>query len=268
MKRFAALFSVVALLALLSCATGPSSESLIDRAIDAMGGADALAGIKTVAVKGTVKQWEREQSEVPGGEARFANQASFDFVSDRASRAARTDWVRNFAYPAPRTFTFSEVVTPDAGYVIGIDSNGRNAENLKSSPPAHSMSGLRLATTQRESRRGSSTSLMLAMLNNPDQVKPAADIVAGGRSYPALSYEGFIVAFDPQTGLPARVRTLDYDYVWGDVNYDVVFSDWREFAGVKVPMNRKYQLNGRGISEVAFADLRVNPQLDTARLQI
>ncbi len=265
MKRFAALFSVVALLALLSCATGPSSESLIDRAIDAMGGADALAGIKTVAVKGTMKQWEPEQSDVPGGEARFANQASFDFVSDRASRAARTDWVRNFAYPAPRTFTFSEVVTPDAGYVIGIDSNGRNAENLKSSPPAHSMSGLRLATTQRESRRGSSTSLMLAMLNNPDQVKPAADIVAGGRSYPALSYEGFIVAFD---GLPARTRSLDYDYLWGDVNYDLVLGDWRDFGGVKVATSQRYELNNRVVIDTALTDVRINQPVDTVRLQI
>ena len=269
MKRYVELFSVLAVLALLSCATGPSGDqALVQRAVDAMGGADAIAGIKTIWVKATVKQWEPEQSDVPGGEMRFANEATVEIVQDRASRASRTDFVKNFAYPAPRTFTYSEVVTPDAGYVVGIDSNGRNAENLKSSPPAHSMSGLRLATTQRESRRGSSTSLMLAMQNNPDQVRPAADLVAGGRSYPALSYEGFIVAFDPQTGLPARVRTLDYDYVWGDVNYDVVFSAWREFAGVKIPMNRKYELNGRVISEVAFADLRVNPQLDTARLQI
>src|SRR5260370_4268409 len=222
MKRFAALFSVVALLALLSCATGPSSESLIDRAIDAMGGADALAGIKTVAVKGTVKQWEREQSEVPGGEARFANQASFDFVSARASRAARTDWVRNFAYPGPRTFTFSEVVTPDAGYVIGIDSNGRNAENLKSSPPAHSMSGLRLATTQRELRRLSPGALLLEMRANPQAVQPAPDLLADGRALPALSYGGFVVAFDPQARLPARTRSLDYDSLLGDGYYHLV----------------------------------------------
>src|SRR5712691_9460935 len=212
MKRLAASFSVLAFLALLSCATGPSGDQeLVKRAVDAMGGADAIAGIKTIWVKASVKQWEPEQSDVPGGEMRFANEATVEIVQDRASRASRTDLVKNFAYPTPRTFTYSEIVTPDAGYVIGVDSNGRNAESLKSSPPAHSMSGVRLATTQRESRRGSSTSLMLAMLNNPGQVPPAADIVAGGRSYPALSYESFLVAFDLQSGLPVRVRTLDYD---------------------------------------------------------
>ena len=57
---------------------------------------------------------------------------------------------------------------------------------------------------------------MLAMQRSPDKVQPAADI--GG--HPAVSFDGFIVAFDPASGLPSRVRSLDYDNIWGDVNYD------------------------------------------------
>jgi len=269
MKRtLAALLSVLAVLALLSCATVSREQGLVNRAVDAMGGADALAAIKTISAKGTMKQWEPEQSDVPGGEPRFANQASFDFVSDRASRATRTDWVRNFAYPAPRTFTFSEIVTPDAGYVIGIDSNGRNAQNLKSNPPAHSMSGLRLATTQRELRRLSLGALLLEMRANPQAVRPALDLMADGRALAALSYGGFIVAFDPQTGLPARIRSLDYDYVWGDVNYDLVFDEWRDFGGVKVATSQRYELNNRIVIYTALTDVRINQPVDTARLEI
>src|SRR5262249_7409054 len=51
------------------------------------------------------------------------------------------------------------------------------------------------------------------------------------------------VAFDPATGLPARVRTLDYDNIWGDVAYDLLLSDWQTVDGVKVAMTRKYELN-------------------------
>ncbi len=269
MKRLAALFSVLALLALLSCATGPSGDQeLVKRAVDAMGGADALAAIKTISAKGTVKQWEPEQSDVPGGEMRFANESSWDFVGDRTTRAARIDWEKRFVYPSPRTFTFSEIVTPEAGYVIGVDANSRNAQSLQSNPPAHSMSSLRLATTQRETLRASTTSLLLAMRNNPERVSPAADIVVGGRSYPAVSYQGFVVAFDPQTGLPDRVRTLDYDSVWGDVNYDLTLEQWRDFGGVKIPMHRKTELNGRVIAETAFTDLRINPPVDSARFEV
>jgi glyoxylase-like metal-dependent hydrolase (beta-lactamase superfamily II) len=263
-----ALIALTSALLLASCATPTREQSLVGRALDAMGGAERLAGIKTITFKGAAKYWEPEQSDAPGGEARFANESTFEGIIDAGARATSIDWVRNFAYPAPRTYTFSEIVTPQAGYVLGVDSMGRNAQNLKSSPPAHSMSGVRLATAQRESRRAGTAGLVLAMHNNSKDVRPAADVVHQGRSHPAVSYGDFIVAFDPQSGLPALVRTLDYDNIWGDVNYDMVLSDWGDVGGVKIPMSRKYELNGRMVSEVRFTELRFNQPIDTARLQI
>src|SRR5262245_12124041 len=234
---------------LLSCATATKEQGLVSKAADAMGGTKALSAINTVSSAGTVKYWEPEQSDVPGGEPRFAAEAKIQTTSDRASRTVRTDYEKNFAYPAPRTFTYSEVVKSDAGYVIGVDSNGRNAESMKANPPAHSMSGFRLATTQREQMRGSASGLIAGMLANPAAVQPAADIVVQGRNLPAVSYRDLIVAFDPQTGLPERVRSLDYDNIWGDVTFDYVYSDWRDVSGIKVPMSRRYELNGRRVQE-------------------
>src|SRR5688572_4765400 len=248
----------------VSCATPTREQSLVDRAVNAMGGAERIAAIKTNAVKGNLKHWEPEQSDVPGGDARFAAESTFEVVQDRGRRASRTDWVKNFAYPAPRTFTYSEIVTPQAGYVLGVDSNGRNAQNMKMTPPAHSMSGLRLAATQREGRRGAIGPLLSAMQRSPDKVQPAADI--GG--HPAVSFEGFIVAFDPATGLVSRVRTLDYDNIWGDVNYDLLLSDWRDFGGMKIATDRKYELNGRVVIETKFTDVTINPSVDAARFEV
>lgn len=267
-RPFLAVFALVSILAAASCATGPSREQgLVARAVDAMGGVDALGRVQTVAVKGTTKQWEPEQSDAPGGDMRFANQASFEAVTDVAARASRVDWRKDFAYPAPRVFTFSEITTPEAGYVIGVDSNGRNAQSMQSSPPAHSMSGFRLATTQRELRRAS-PGLLLEMQRNPGAVTPAADVTVGNRSYPAVGYAGYIVAFDPQTGLPARVRTLDYDYVWGDVTYDLVLDQWRDFGGVKVATSQKYEFKGWPIAEATISDVQINQPIAAGRLEI
>ena len=41
--------------------------------------------------------------------------------------------------------------------------------------------------------------------------------------------------FDKATGRLARVRTLDYDNIWGDVTYDLVLSDWQAVDGVRFP---------------------------------
>jgi glyoxylase-like metal-dependent hydrolase (beta-lactamase superfamily II) len=249
---------------LVSCAIPTREQAMVNRAVDAMGGAERLAGIKTIVFKGSAKYWEPEQSDVPGGEMRFANESSFEGFIDAATRSTRIDWVRNFAYPAPRTFTFSEIVTPEGGYVLGVDSIARNAQSLKMTPPAHSMSGHRLAATLRELRRGGSAALMLAMQRSQDRVQPAEDIAG----QPAVSFDGFLVAFDPATGLPARVRTLDYDNVWGDVNYDLVFSNWRDIGGIRIPMSRKTELNARAVIDINFTDVQFNQAVDPARLQV
>ena len=107
----------------------PANKALSSKAADAMGGAERHGRrSRPSASTATSKQWEPEQSDVPGGEARFANETTFDAVADVAAPREPHRLVKNFAYPAPRTFTYSEIVTPEAGYVIGVDSNGRNAK--------------------------------------------------------------------------------------------------------------------------------------------
>ena len=50
MKRYAALLAIATVL--VSCAAGPAREqSLVQRALDAMGGADALARVKTLSAQ-------------------------------------------------------------------------------------------------------------------------------------------------------------------------------------------------------------------------
>jgi glyoxylase-like metal-dependent hydrolase (beta-lactamase superfamily II) len=270
MKRAAFLLAVSLLV--VSCATmGQQSRDLVSRAVEAVGGADKLAAVKTLSVKGTVRQWEPEQSMVAGGEMRFANEATFAVLGDVASGSAHIDWVRKLAYPTPRTFTFSEIVTPEAGYVAGIDTNGRTKQSLDAKPPAHAMSGLRLAATQRELRRNSSL-FLLEMLKNPDRLSSAGDVTVGGGSYPAVNYrvndQTLTVVFDRTTGLPTRIRTLDYDSVWGDVTFDLALSDWKTMDGLQVATTRKYELNGRMVEEIKITESKVDVAIPAARLTI
>ena len=241
----------------------------VARAVSAQGGTDALAKVKTISQKGTVRQWEPEQSAAAGGEMRFANQGTMESVIDVTMRATRTDWVRDFQYPSPRKFTFSEVVTAEAGYVAGIDSNGRTKQSQESNPPAHTMSGLRLAASQRELVRNSPL-LALEMAQNPDRVSAAPDVTVAGVTYKAAAYrveaQTLTVMFDPSTGLPARIRSLDYDNIWGDVTYDLVLSDWQMVEGVRVATTRKYELNGRMIMETKVTETVINAPIAADRL--
>src|SRR5690242_17889089 len=74
MDRICAAVAAVAAFGLAACASGPTKEEdLVNRAVEAMGGASRLAEIQSVSARGTSRQWEPEQSDVPGGEFRFAN---------------------------------------------------------------------------------------------------------------------------------------------------------------------------------------------------
>jgi glyoxylase-like metal-dependent hydrolase (beta-lactamase superfamily II) len=219
-----------------------------------------------------VKYWEPEQSHVAGGEPRFANDSVFEATTDVRTRTTAIDWSRKFAYPAPRTFTFTEIVTPEVGYVAGIDSNGRTKQSVDAKPPAHTMSGLRLATAHRELRRASPL-LVFEMSKNPERVASVADVTVGGVAFPAVEYrptanETLTVLFDRASGLPTRVRTQDYDNIWGDVLYDLVLADWQTFDGVRVATSRTYELQGRPVADVKVTGAKMNIDFASDRLAI
>ena len=273
MKRAATTLAVSLVIALIVAACASMSgggPDLVARGLQAQGGADALTAVKTVSQKATVRYWEPEQSAVAGGEMRFANESTLMMDTDVSGRATRMDWVRKYD-PAPRSFTYSEIVTAEAGYVAGIDSNGRNKQSLESNPPAHSMSSLRLAAVQRELLRTSPV-LLLEMSKNPDRVAITRDVTVGGASYPAVTYRAvsqtFTVMFDRTSGLPARVRTLDYDNIWGDVTYDVVLADWQVVEGVRVPTSQKYELNGRTVVDAKITEVKINGPVAADRMAI
>ncbi|HEU4439608.1 MAG TPA: MBL fold metallo-hydrolase, partial [Methylomirabilota bacterium] len=266
-----ALSLVIAMVVVACASMRGDGRDHVARAVQAQGGTDAMAKVKTISQKGTVRQWAPEQSQVAGGEMRFANQATMESITDVTRGATRTDWVRDFQYPAQRTFTFSEVVTAEAGYVAGIDSSSRTKQSQESNPPAHTMSGSRLSASQRELAR-SSPLLAFEMAQNPDRVSAAPDVTVSGVTYKAAAYrvgaQTLTVMFDPATGLPARVRSLDYDNIWGDVTYDLVLSDWQVVEGVRMAMTRTYELNGRMVMETKIGEARVNAPIAADRLQI
>ncbi len=274
MKRAAMALAVSLVISVVvgACASMQAGgPDLVARAVQAPGAADALTSVKTISQKATVRFWEPEQSAVAGGEMRFANESKLEMVTDVSARATRLDWVRAFQYPGPYTFTFTEIVTAEAGYVAGIDTIGRTKQSREANPPAHSMSGLRLAASQRELLR-SSPLLALEMWKNPDRVTAAPAVTVGGVTYPAATYQAgtqtLTVLFDPATGLPARIRSLDYDNIWGDVTYDLVLADWQTVGGVRVAMTRTYELNGRRVVEAKFSEAVVNAPVAADRLAI
>src|SRR5712692_8292982 len=115
MKRLWGLFVICLFIAAHANAAVPADH--IARALNAMGGAEAFAKLKTLTLKGSVRQFDPEQSFAPDGESRHTNDSEFELTADMAAQVCRIDWVKSFVYPYPVKRSFSEIVTPEAGYV-------------------------------------------------------------------------------------------------------------------------------------------------------
>jgi hypothetical protein len=151
--KYAFSISAALLLALgqLAPAQAQSPRELVNQAIAAEGGLDALRGLKALAIKADAMHWEPGQSKAAGGEPRMLGNTALTITWDLANGMARTEWDRDMKYPAVEKSKYTDVVTPTLGYVI--DDKG-------ASKP---MSGIRVAATLRELERASPTLMLKAL---------------------------------------------------------------------------------------------------------
>ncbi len=244
-----------------------SPQELVNAAYAAIGG-DKL---KTITLKARLEQFD------PGESYSVSDPAKPDTgVSDLAQSRdlqrgfARNEWIRPKADDGEKR-TYTEVITPAAGSVIGNDAtNGRLPKRtVKSNQPEHTMSGRRLTATLRELER---PFIVMEMKRHLDRVAAIGDQTVGGKTYPAVQYRddygSYIVMFDPATKLPARVRTLDWDALEGDSSFDAEYSDWRDVSGAKMAFHTLYTLNGMKVADLKLSSVMINPALPPATFNI
>jgi glyoxylase-like metal-dependent hydrolase (beta-lactamase superfamily II) len=232
-------------------AQAQSAHELINQAVAAEGGADALRGLKSLAIKAEAMHWEPGQSKAAGGEPRFLGNTSLLVTWDLANGMARTEWDRDMKYPSMERLKFTETVTPSFGYVT--DEKGSKAA-----------SSIRVAASLRELERASPM-LLLKALDAKSGVRPLANEKRDGKNLLAVGFldgaTNFTILFDPQTKLPVVIRTRDDDNIAGDSNYDLVLSDWKAVGDAKIAHTLSYQLNGVEVGKVTYKEVTANPTI-------
>jgi len=227
-----------------------SGADLVRQSVAALGGAAALSAAKTTIIKGEAKHWEPGQSYSPTGEARFLGDSTYTQTVDNATRTVRVDWDRDMKYPFVERLKYGEITTPTFG--ILIDDKGAQQP----------MSGIRLAAHWRERERASPR-LLVRALDAPDSISALPDQKIGDRSLPAVSIKTragtFTVLFDRTTHLPAAIRTRDADNVYGDSNYDMILSDWKDVGGgAKRAHTLSFQLNGVEVQRLTLKEVAID----------
>src|SRR5438876_9719889 len=232
-------------------ALAQGGSDLVKQAVAAEGG-DELRQLKGLAIKGDAKFWDPAQSFLAGREPRFLGDATFARTWDRAKNGTRTAWDRDQKYPEPAVkMKYTETVLPALGYVTDEKSS-------------QAMSGIRVATHQRELERASPW-LLVKALDEPGKVRAAGSQKLGQQSLPAVSYADgpttFTILFDPKTHLPAAIRTRDDDNINGDSNFDLVLADWKPVGRVQLAHSLSYRVNEVEVARLTYREVSANPAI-------
>ena len=272
MRRSSAILFVL-LLGFLGTAAGaaPKAVATVERALTALGGDSALRQVRTLVMTASAAHWEPQSNFAPGGDMKTAGESAVVVTRDVAAKAVRIDWDRKKMSFGPGAFKYSEVYADGVGFVQGINSTSRTLQSLASNPPQHTMSGIKLATFLREAHRAYPL-LVLDMKDNPMALTALPDQNTGGRKLSAVRYDtgryAFTVMFDAESGLPARVRSLDTDPIDGDVTYDLVLSDWRVVNGVKFAHAQALELGQRVVAKFQYSNIAVNAVVPADRFAV
>jgi len=215
------------------------AQVYIDSAVLAMGGREALLGLKSQRIVSHGENFEPEQTMRPGAEPRKISTFTCMLLRDLNGGNVRYEWQRETVYPFALSWRYLEIINGDEGAIIGVDG-GR-------SPAQRPASANRIAARKKELSR-SATSIFVNALSRSHSFLRLMDQTIRGRQHYVISYDDhgqlIILVIDAETRLLRKVEFLEDDPIYGDMQNELVFDDWRQVGAVKLPFSLTYRVNG------------------------
>lgn len=209
-----------------ACARPTPEAQAVNDAASALGGAERLQAVKTVAIEGEGTQYNLGQDVVPGASGQTFTVTSYKRTIDVLAGRARTELTRtpNFAYflgPAPQR----QIQGIDGAIGYNVAANGTATRVAEA------------ATTDRRSEvlRHPIVAVRVAL-------EPASRLTnlraEDGQSIVDVSTtdgRAFTLALDASTKLPTRVTTLANHGNLGDVRISTTFAGYQDVGGLQLP---------------------------------
>jgi glyoxylase-like metal-dependent hydrolase (beta-lactamase superfamily II) len=240
LSQHAPFFIVALLLTLPRLALAQPAQVYIDSAVAAIGGREALLGLKSQRIVSHGENFEPEQAMRPGGEPRKASTFTCTMVRDLTNGRVRYEWQRETFPPFALTWRYSEILNGDQGAILGADG-GR-------SPAKRAASAARIAARRKELSRSPVSVLLNALTRSSSFLRLVDQIISGRLNY-IVSYDDggqlVIMAIDSQSRLLTKVEFLEDDPLYGDTYNELFFADWRPVGALKLPFNWTYRVNGQ-----------------------
>lgn len=227
------------LLGFASLSFAQPARIYIDSAITATGGRDALLELKSQKIISHGENFEPEQTLRPGAEPRKVSSFTCTLYRDLATGRLRYEWERETLYPFNLPWRFTEIINGDQGAILGADG--------ARSPEKRTVSAARMAARRKELSRAPVSVLMNALVRSSSLLR-LVDQLIRGRPHHVVSFDDggllVILAIDEETRLLTKAEFLEDDPIYGDVENELFFDDWRQVGKLKLPFELTYRVNG------------------------
>jgi glyoxylase-like metal-dependent hydrolase (beta-lactamase superfamily II) len=227
------------------------ARQLLDAAIQAAGGLEALQGVKNVSRRGRATAYNQGQGlvvEPPYSTRSIEIVSVVDLAGGRSSTETRSAFQGGIA-------------TENRAVLAGDTAFGVNLVTNVVTPglPA-AVTGLKTAL-----RRDPATILLTAS-GRAETLRDLGEDSYDGRPHRVVTFadsDGTQIAlyFDAGTSLLSKYETFADNPVLGDTLNEVVFSDYRSVGGVKLPFRVVNRTAGETVQETRFSEVLANTPL-------
>jgi glyoxylase-like metal-dependent hydrolase (beta-lactamase superfamily II) len=223
-------------------------------AVRAVGGADALAGLRSFEYDAAGRAWINDEGTRPGGPASpgasFEQRVRYLLATPRDAARVRVDAVRT---SVGTDRPVHEVISGRRGFIRGVDANF-------SSPASKPMTGDRAAAIREELALLNPHVLLREALRDPRIAADGGSRTVNGRPHRVLVLRHAVAPVrlfvDTGTGRITRLRTFQHDYLRRDVRIDVHYRGWSP-AGHGMLFPSRVSLRSDG--EVLHREVRPGP---------
>jgi glyoxylase-like metal-dependent hydrolase (beta-lactamase superfamily II) len=255
MKRnTVAALSVLAVLALMSAPIAKAGQQtrsasersyrearkVLDAAIEAMGGLQALRSVKDISRSGTGTGYNQGQS-LKADAPYTTRPVKLTTVTDLAGKRGRLEFTSVFQGGFDARIL---------GVLKGDTATSINLITHLATPLSSASVNIQKANFRRDP-----AALLLTALSRAETLRSL-----GGGAITFADSDGAQLAlyFDPKTHLLAKYETLGDNPILGDALTEVVFSDYRRIGDVKLPFRVVNRTGGELVQDLSYSEIKIN----------
>lgn len=177
--------------------------------------------------------------------------ATFDYTVTQSLTSSQLNynWNQEFIYPFAYSGTSEVRIDGNQGSIEGAHGLGSKFFGFSSPTPIYSS---RLEAIKKTQLMANPLAI-LARLDQSVAVTNGVLVLTQDSGLPNIE-----LSINAETNLPEASRTTEVDFLYGDVVFEIAYSDWKDFNGILFPSGLEYRLNGELIRKEEISNVELN----------